>query len=437
MRIALFLCLLLLPWQANAEDVSREYVEGRPRVVTAIGRMPLRAEPDLKSETVGQVQLMRYVWLLGETGPSVVVSGHEDRWVRVAASTCAIDACETYRAGWVLESFLGYDNRFETLDALEPTTVTGDDGRNLMAYGIRADGSFSRWSAFCIPGMCSLEVEPRPKCPEHESRRGVFCVITGMLYRYRNLVRGRDADGKWLPFGLRISSSGKPCPVGPDPGIDWDGGYSVVCSYSKVEPAAAVEGMMDEKRKRVALVAAEMAGLRDAPTADAEITGRLPMGTVVTVYGPAGSLATIDGWPGRWVRTWVTRCQRAVDGCVERASGWLIDGVLAFEDRLQPMQGWREGVIGGRHGNRTFRYETARDGTVRFSEACDDTAECSETVISGRLYRYENLVVAKFGSIGRVDTLYIDEDGALCLPEVTDGSISYEFRNGRPSRCDR
>jgi hypothetical protein len=355
----------------------------------------------------------------------------------VAAATCTDGECETYRAGWALDSFLGHDDRFKRLEGLVPTTLTDENDRNVLAYRVRADGAFSRWSVLCIPGMCSVEAEPRPKCPEPETRRDEFCVMTGTMYRYQNLVRGKGADGNWLPFGLSISSSGKLCPLGPDLGIDWKGWYSLICSYSEREPAAAVEAVMDEKRKRLALVAADMVSLRAEPSAEAEITGRLPLGTEVVVYGPAGSLVTIDGRHGRWVRPWVTRCQRAVDCCAEGVSGWLIDGVLAFEDRLQPMIGWREGIVGGRSVNRRFRYEVALDGTVRFSEACDDRTACGETAASGHLYRYENLIVAKFGSIGTVDILYIDENGALCLPKVTDGSVSYEFRDGRPSRCDR
>lgn len=405
MRVALVLCVLFLPWLADAEEVSKEVFKGQSQVVVAVDSLPVRAEPDLDSEILARPPLMWPITVLQETGPEVIVNGREDRWVRVAVPVCADGACETYRSGWVLDSFLGFDNRFERLTGLEPTTVSDDDDRNVLAYGVWADGRFSRWSALCIPGMCSLEEGPRPGCPEPETRRGAFCVMAGALYGYRDLVRGKGADGNWLPFGLSISSSGRLCPLGPDRGIDWKDGYWLICSYSDEEPAAAIEVMMDEKRKRLALVAADMVGLRAEPSIEAEVTGRLPLGTAVALYGPAGSLASIDGWHGRWVRPSVTRCERAVDGCAEGASGWLIDGVLAFEDRLRPMTGWREGTIEGRRGDRTFRYETALDATVRLSETCDDPTECNETVVSGRLYRYEELVVAKFGAIGRVDVL--------------------------------
>lgn len=437
MRVALFVCFLLLPWPANADEISQGAVKGRPQAVAAVNHMPLRAEPDLDSEFVARPPLMWPIVVLQNAGPEITINSRQDRWVRVAVPDCADGACETYKSGWALDSHLGYDDRFERLDGIEPTTVTDYDGRNVIAYGVGANGEFSRWSAFCIPGMCSPEPESRPKCLQMEMRRGKFCVMTGVLYRYRDLARGKDAAGKWLPFGLSVSSSDRLCPFGPIRGIDWMGGYIEICIYSDQEPSAAVESDMDEQRKRNALVAADMVSLRAEPSAEALVTGHLPLGTEVAVYGPAGSLESIDGWYGRWVRPSVLRCRRAVDGCLERSSGWLIDGVLAFEDRLQPMQGWRQGMIGGRRGNRTFRYRTARDGTVEFSEACDEPAECSETTASGRLYRYENLVVARFGSIGRVDILYVDKNGALCLPEVTDGSVSYEFRDGRPSRCDR
>jgi len=437
MRVAPFLCVLLLPWSTNAEEVSQEAIKGRPQAVVAVNGVPLRAEPDLDSEFVARPPLMWPTTVLQEAGPEVTINIRRDRWVKVAVPDCEDSACRTYRSGWVLDSFLGYDDRFERLDGIEPTTVTDYDGRNVIAYGVRANGEFSRWSAFCIPGMCSTAPESRPKCLGVEMRRGAFCVMTGELYRYRDLVRGKDTAGRWLPFGLSVSSSGSLCPLGPLRKVDWMGGHIEICIYSDQEPLAAVEADMDEQRKRLALVAADMMSLRDEPSADAEITGRLPIGTAVVVYGPAGSFGSVDGWSGRWIRPSVLRCRRAVDGCLERSSGWLIDGVLAFEDRLLPMTGWREGMIGGREGDRTFRYQTALDGTVRFSESCDDPAECRRTTASGRLYRYKSLIVAKFGSIGRVDILYIDEDGALCLPEATDGSTVYEFGDGRPSRCDR
>ncbi len=436
LRVVLIFCSLL-PWPVGAQDVPRDATWERPGVVVAVNGMPLRAEPDLDSEFIARPPLMWPVTVLQEMGPEVIVNGRRDRWVRVTVPECADGACETYRAGWVLDSFLGFDDRFERLDGIEPTTLTDYDGRNVIAYGVQANGEFSRWSAVCIPGMCSPEPESRSKCLQVETRRGAFCVMTGVLYRYRDLVRGRDAAGEWLPFGLSVSSSGRLCPLGPLRRVDWMGGYIEICIYSDQEPSAAVEADMDAQRKRLALVAADLVSLRAEPSEDAVITGRVPLGTTVAVYPPAGSLGSVDGWHGRWVRPSVLRCQRVVDGCLERSSGWLIDGVLAFEDRLLPMTGWREGIIGGRRGNRTFRYRTARDGTVRFTETCDDPAECRETTASGRLYRYNNLIVAKFGSSGRVDVLYIDEDGALCLPEMADGSVSYEFRDGRPSRCDR
>lgn len=437
MRIVLFLCILLLPWPANADEILREAVEVSPQAVAAVDNMSIRAEPDLDSEIIARPQLMWPLTLLTGTAPEVIVNGRKDRWVRVAFPVCVDSRCETYRSGWTLDSFLGFNGRFERLTGLVPTTVGDDDERNVLAYGVRADGQFTRWSALCIPGMCNLEPGLRPDCPEAETRRGAFCVMTGVLYRYRDLVRGKGVDGNWLPFGLTISLSRGLCALGPDRGIDWKGGYITICIHSVLEPAAAVEARMDEKRKRLALVAVDMVGLRAEPSADAAITGRLPLGAAVTTYGQPGALASLNSWHGRWISAWVTRCRRALEGCAERASGWLIDGVLAFEDRLLPMAGWREGVIGGRAGNRTFRYETALDGKVVFSEACTDPLDCGEITASGRLYRYENLVVAKFRSIGRVDILYIDENGGLCLPELNDGSISYELLDGKPSRCDR
>jgi len=197
---------------------------------------------------------------------------------------------------------------------------------------------------------------------------------------------------------------------------------------------------MVEMRPRLALVAADMLNLRAEPSTATDIITRVPQGSSVTVLPNDGPAVTIGGQVDRWVRVWVDSCFSFIESglCRPGVAGWTLDGFLAFEDRLQPMAAWRAGMIGGHGGDYGFSYLFLEDGGVEFIESCGDYREGRSCTAAGRLYRYRNLVLARFPSQGRYDVLSIDADGRLCFPLAEEtGEILYETGDRRPSRCDR
>jgi hypothetical protein len=95
--------------------------------------------------------------------------------------------CETvFEKGWVADSYLAYDGRFEPMTAWRDGRIEASAGDVSWSYALGADGSYTldweAWSYFHKDDPC------RP-----EQRRDRFCVETraetGQLHRYRNAVR--------------------------------------------------------------------------------------------------------------------------------------------------------------------------------------------------------------------------------------------------------
>ena len=131
--------------------------------------------------------------LLGETRPAMAADGREDKWVRIAAPRCADDACKRRYSGWVLDSHLGYEDRFAPLAGRAAALLTGHSGISAFSYAIEPDGGFTGLWSRCIAGACEVVPSAQWNCADFEEKRDGFCFVSGQLYRYRDAVIGRNA----------------------------------------------------------------------------------------------------------------------------------------------------------------------------------------------------------------------------------------------------
>lgn len=431
-----------LPANVAAGEIDAASTWKKHRMKVAADPLVLRERPSRDAAAVVEAPLLESVALLGDSGPTTVVDGRPDKWVRVAVAHCVDKACKRYYAGWVPESRLARDDSFEPLGGRAPGRLIGYSGNSAFLYAIEPDGRFTRWSVRCVAGACSMTPGVPQKCADFEETRDDFCVVSGRLYRYRIAVRGRAIDGKWLPgVNLKRDASGEICAYRSERNdaprmCERSGPFAA----SAPDPKAALAAVMLARRKRLALVAADMLNVRKIPAADAEIVTRAPRGSQLAVLELAGPAISLGAQPDHWVKVRVHYCYSfSVSGlCAPGAIGWVVDGYLAYERRLKPVTDWRAGMIGGYGGDYIFSYLFREDGGVEFTESCGDYREGRSCTVEGRLYRYRDLVLARFPAKGRQDILSIDAKGRLCFPPSDEtGEILYRTGDGRPTKCDR
>ncbi len=437
LRTYVFLILSLLSAATVAGEVEQSATWNRPTVIVAAADLYLRTDPTLDAPVVTEVPLRSGLRVLDDSGPSLMIDGREDRWIHVATGYCADTQCKRVKAGWVPESSLGYDHRFERLAQWRSGIVAGYSLRSVFAYIIEPDGSFTRWTAPCGPGTCSIVAGVDAVCPEGQRAHAGFCILSGQLYRYRDLVRGKGTGGQWLDrmdVAFALDETGELCALyseqnGADRMCDRSGPYASLGSA----PETLLETIMQAQRQRLALVAADVLNVRAKPSIGARIVARLPRGSSVEVVDRDGPRIIIKGQQDHWVPIRIQSC--AGEACAPGTAGWVVDGYLAYEHRLVPMAKWRQGAMGGYAGDYSFYYEVAENGTFRYSYTCgDDYREPEMCTATGQLLRYRDLVVAKSPPRLVLDILYIDQSGSLCLPLMKE--FEYTF-NGRASRCDR
>lgn len=211
MRIFIFLIAALMPLAALAGTVDRSEAKGKPLATAAANPLILREKPDAGAKAVDSLPPMVSVEILDKSGPETKTNGKPDRWVRVAG-TCANDDCSRYYSGWVLDSQLGYDGRFKRLTQWRAEVVAGYDAKSIFAYDIAADGSFTLFITDCEPGNCAAG-GPRAKwnCGRGTTPRGAYCVTYGQLYRYGDLIAGKEGDSGWFSFPLVAGKDGELC----------------------------------------------------------------------------------------------------------------------------------------------------------------------------------------------------------------------------------
>ncbi len=162
------------------------------RSVVAIDGLALRAAPQDGARVLQRLPILTEVIHLGRAPRPAVIGGRKDSWVYVQANYCPDPednslSCETvFKKGWLVESYLAYDQRFEPMTAWREGAIEAQAGNTSWSYSFGADGTFAldweAWSHF-------RKYDP---CPDSERRDG-YCVKiraeTGRLHRYRNVVR--------------------------------------------------------------------------------------------------------------------------------------------------------------------------------------------------------------------------------------------------------
>lgn len=451
MRILIFLIVLLLPVTALAEIIDSAGTDGKPRVVAAVDPLVLWEKPALDAPVAveeplpwnfgGAAAWPTTVYVLDDTGPAVTIKGKQDRWVQVALTGCIENDCSRRIAGWVPDSHLGYDGRFKPLSLGRNEAVVGFSRAEAFVYRIQRDGSYTKWSASCTIGAC----RPLPKgmaadCGYGNTGRNGFCVQTGTLHRYRDLVyaeaSGREQAGEpQRNLALIVGPQRELCAFDSE-----RGGARRMCDRPGspasfgTAPGKVLEAVMAARRKVTALTAADLLNLRESPSTKAAIVSGLPRGTGVKLLDKSGPVIKIDGKSDRWVKVMVLDCDAYAPfgACEAGAIGWTVGGFLASEDRLKKVTEWRETRLGGYLGDLSFEFDIAADGTVNYSMMCEDGEayngynDCKK---SGQLYRYRDLMVARFkDAVVKVELLQIEDQGKLCIPPTKAEDTSYSPR---------
>lgn len=451
-RIRISACAMLLLgawlWPAPADAarlepgsvVSSRDVSGKPVALVAGDALNLRAEPSADGEVYVKLLRGASVHVLRQ-GSETRIGGRSDRWSLVAVNKCPDQDCWRGLVGWVADSYLAHDDRFERLEAWRPGLVAGYSAGWAFAYDVAADGSFTRWSAPCLPGACPVRDEDVDfECPVGESRDGAFCLLTGHLYRYDDFLRGRGEDGRWLDGGslylrpafLWVDEPGHLCALESE-----RNSAARMCGGADAgpaEPAMAIAEVTADLRERLAVTTPATLNLRAEPSVEAAIVAGLLRLTVVEVIGDAGPPVAVEGVESRWVPVVVVECfGDSADPfrCGEGTVGWVADLFLAFEDRFEPVTAWRAGQLGAAVGDCSFSYTIAADASFEYLVDCGQYG--SFPVQTGQLHRYRELVQAP-PLDGWLSFLHADENGRLCF--VPSGEVHLEYDPDGPyARC--
>lgn len=200
LRSAALLAVIFAAAQAGPLAGAARAADDGTRTVVAIDGLALRESPADGSRVLRRLPILTEVIRLSRSPRPAVIGGRKDRWVYVQANYCPHPkdnslTCETvFKKGWLADSYLAYDGRFEPMTAWRDGAIEAHAGNTSWSYSFRADGTYAldweTWNYF-------RKYDP---CPEAERRDG-FCVKTrsetGRLHRYRNVVRA-GADGEYL-----------------------------------------------------------------------------------------------------------------------------------------------------------------------------------------------------------------------------------------------
>lgn len=202
------ICLSILLAVSTALFASAAVAE-MPRAVTAIDGLTLRAKPKAGARAIARLGILTEVIILRRAKQTSMIGGRKDRWIYVQADYCpdrqdTSPYCETLvKKGWVADSYLAYDDRFEPLSKWRPGKIEVEVPNASWNYTFDADGGFQfDREAWEHAGRNDL-------CPD-EQRQGPYCVRvvkeSGQLRRYRNVVRAGKESGL-----LYVDSRGALC----------------------------------------------------------------------------------------------------------------------------------------------------------------------------------------------------------------------------------
>ncbi len=424
------LTALAVSISAIADDVAPERIWASPRALISASTLDVRAEPSMGSAVIGTLPRAWPVAILDNDGPKLTIDGVDDHWSHVATFRCIDAPCTQHETGWVANSHLALDDRFELLDDGRSGTLSGYDGRSVFTYDVSANGAFTRWRLPCTAGACDAVPSVTPNCDyAGELRLGSVCVLSGTLHRHGTLVRGKSPNGDWLDrqdVNLIINAAGELCVQDP---VMIDGACPCAASghaaHAGHDPVVAIARLAAERRQRLALTTTVSLNLRAAPSLSGGIIARLPRASTVERIGEQRIPVVLNGRRDRWVQVSVVDCADNT-GCSPEVVGWVMDSYLAYEHRLTPVTDWPRAE---RLGNQAFGFEVSSDGTFRHWEACGSDGSglkiCSRT---GRMYRYRDLFVLR-DERGDIHPAFVADAGRLCV-------ISSGLRRNAAAGCD-
>jgi hypothetical protein len=218
-NIAFAICLVLAMTAApaGAVDIENEKTVAVLWAAVAARSLNVRAKPSMKAAAEFQLPRGAYVAIVEELGQPARIDGQEDTWTLIATETCANVDCTRLKGGWVADSWLAYQERFEKIAKWRAGEIKGNDGERDFTYRVAADAAFEFVTAPCrnADGTICVKYERYEGCREEDFREGEECVGRGDLYRYRDLVWARGygylyVDGKGNLCSVYSQRAGAP-----------------------------------------------------------------------------------------------------------------------------------------------------------------------------------------------------------------------------------
>lgn len=186
-KILFTLCLVVAAMPAGAVDIEREATEAVLWSATAARMLNVREEPTTSARVAFQLPRGSVVAIVDASGQPAKIDGQEDTWTMIATETCANEDCTLLKGGWVADSWLAHQERFERLTEWREGEIEETVGDTVYTYQIDARGGFKRLAPPCEGKDCGADVLA-DGCHEDDMREGDYCVGLGDLYRYRSLV---------------------------------------------------------------------------------------------------------------------------------------------------------------------------------------------------------------------------------------------------------
>lgn len=171
--IALTLLLLLAGSNIQAQNRKRADVP-----ITNVTGVKLRAAPSINAKVVRELGVGDGVKVIRKSAGN----GPGELWAFVILVHSQKGDFDSDQKGWVLDKYLGYENRFKKITSWKKQNITAEIGDYSFTIEIRRDGSFTHKSQPCI------DCGEKPDCYKGERKIGSECVSRGHLYRYNNFV---------------------------------------------------------------------------------------------------------------------------------------------------------------------------------------------------------------------------------------------------------
>lgn len=195
MKVAIWsgLALCLASLSAAAADVGRGATVAAAWATVAASALNAREKPSTNAPVAFRIPRGTQVAIVKGLGQPTKIDGEEDTWTFVATEECANASCTRLKAGWVADSWLAYQERFEPMSEWRDGAIKGNDGERAFTYRISSDASFEFVTAPCrnADGTICVKYERFEGCHEEDFREGDECVGRGDLYRYKDLVWAR------------------------------------------------------------------------------------------------------------------------------------------------------------------------------------------------------------------------------------------------------